>query len=235
MRGIESEGDVQRCFHPSNRGLKMSRLYLFLICLLLPTSGSFADQLPSFAKGTPYSTARSSLLQQGWEPYRMPDAGPCSTGERECHVFPEVWACGSGAGGRAGCSLTWRRGGVTLEISADGEFPNLRVSKVRCYAGCPQADQRRVNIEEYSALNRQGNIAAQQGQFAEAINSWQRAVPLDPSRVVNCRGEFLRVRIKAAQEAMEMVQGGRLARSQASKWFEDRSTQLWMPNRCNTP
>jgi len=78
-----------------------------------------------------------------------------------------------------------------------------------------------------------GNRAAQQGQFETAIDFWKRAAPLDQSPNINCRGESLHTQIKAAQDTISLLQQAKLQAADAVQWFNNHSTELWMPNRCN--
>jgi hypothetical protein len=91
------------------------------------------------------------------------------------------------------------------------------------------------NESEFNKLNREGNIAAMKGQFKAAIGYWEKAIPLDKSRVVECRGESLKTRIQAANDALQQVQERKLSESNAPKWFQEQSTTLWMRHICNLP
>ena len=98
-----------------------------------PFPAASADQVPTFPKHTPYSSARQTLLSQGWQPVRMPDA-TCDRGNRLCEL-PEAWYC-EVTPSDATCGFTWKRGEIAIEVVAVGRGENPRVERVHCKAGC---------------------------------------------------------------------------------------------------
>lgn len=86
----------------------------------------------------------------------------------------------------------------------------------------------------FNDFNYRGNVAAQNGDFEKAIAYWKKAIPLDRSPSVKCRGEGLRIDIKAAKDTILMIQQGKLQRADAPKWFNNHHIELWMPNACNS-
>ena len=88
----------------------------------------------------------------------------------------------------------------------------------------------------YNDFNYRGNIAAQHGEFTTAIRFWQKAISLDKNgNDRKCWGEAQRVDIAAAKETLARMHSGLLKKTQAAAWYENRNTELWIPNRCNTP
>jgi uncharacterized membrane protein YgcG len=86
----------------------------------------------------------------------------------------------------------------------------------------------------YDDLMHRATAAAQNGDFENAIALWEKAIPLDPSPAVKCRGEGQRNDIKAAKDTISMLQQGKLQRAEAPKWFSNHEIELWMPNVCNS-
>lgn len=100
--------------------------------LVFAASAAFAQQsaLPKIAKDTGYPAARKTLLAQGYEPVRLPDASACEKDDPRC--FPEAFACAGT--GLAACVYTWRRGNSVIELRTIGE--QLIVDSIRCRSGC---------------------------------------------------------------------------------------------------
>jgi hypothetical protein len=96
------------------------------------------------------------------------------------------------------------------------------------------ARPQQAQVEAYNDFNYRGNVAAQNSDFEKAIALWQEAIPLDPSPVVKCRGEFQRNSIRAANDTISMLRQRKLQPAEAPKWFTNHSTELWMPNACNS-
>jgi hypothetical protein len=92
----------------------------------------------------------------------------------------------------------------------------------------------RSQVDRYNGLVTGGNRAAQRGDFISAKALWKRAIPLDPSPDLKCRGEFLRVSIVAATHAQAMVAQGKLSADKAPAYYQQHSTDLWLPNKCNS-
>jgi hypothetical protein len=96
------------------------------------------------------------------------------------------------------------------------------------------ATPQQAQVGAYKDSNSRGNVAAQNGDFEKAIALWQEAIPLDPSPVVKCRGEFQRNSIRAANDTISMLRQRKLQPAEAPKWFTNHSIELWMPNACNS-
>ncbi|TXM94827.1 hypothetical protein [Methylobacterium sp. WL116] len=94
---------------------------------------SAAERLPTFPKGTPYGSARSSLIALGWKPVTMPEAQACDEDDDRCKGRPEMESCAGT--GLANCNFTWRRGDTLVAIGTIGET-NPVVVGARCRAGC---------------------------------------------------------------------------------------------------
>lgn len=89
------------------------------------------------------------------------------------------------------------------------------------------------NEDAYNAANTAGNLAVRDGQFEVAIAHWEKAAALDPEQGA-CRGEFQRVQIRAARDAVARQLEGKLMAADVVAWFDGHSAELWMPNACNT-
>lgn len=105
---------------------------LIAAALALSATVASAQQnaLPKIAKDTDYTAARKTLLAQGYEPARLPDASACEKDDPRC--FPETFACAGT--GLAACIYTWRRGNTVIEVHTIGEQPVIE--RVRCRSGC---------------------------------------------------------------------------------------------------
>lgn len=206
-----------------------TRTLALLIAAISVALPSFAaEPVPTFVINEAYLSLREELLRQGWQPIRTRDSH-CARGNRLCQL-PEVWWCDLSPSFPS-CGFTWEKGEVKIEVVATGAGDNPRVEKINCQTGCDSARVR----ETFNAINQAGNLAARQGHFKLAVDYWMQAIPLDASPNVPCRGESLRGRIRAANDTISMMQQGNLSQAEAANWFQNRSTELWMPNRCNTP
>lgn len=94
------------------------RSALTAACLLLPLPAA-AQAPPALAPGMPYHQARDTLLAEGWQPVRDPDADRCAPTDRRCAGRPEMVACAGT--GEAPCIFAWRRGDVAIEVVTRGE------------------------------------------------------------------------------------------------------------------
>jgi hypothetical protein len=104
-----------------------------ILALMLPTVCHAAADVPSFASGTAYAKARTSLRSLGWLPApqasrRCPDLRRDMCNDRQ----PEVVSCAASAGGA--CSARWRRGRLMIEVRTVGEQPATvaRVCRSKC-------------------------------------------------------------------------------------------------------
>jgi hypothetical protein len=91
----------------------------------------------------------------------------------------------------------------------------------------------------YSNYNTRGNIEAMNANFSAAIVDWKRAEELDETLtddpVQNCRGEFQRVDIRAAEQIEQEVNRAHVTSAQAAERFEKRRSEMWIPDSCNGP
>lgn len=80
---------------------------------------AMAQDSPSLRLGTPYAAARQQLIRQGWETVAVPEREACSPGDERREGRPEMVTCsGTGVGA---CSFAWRRNGVLVHVSTQGE------------------------------------------------------------------------------------------------------------------
>lgn len=112
------------------------RCLLCAVSLALSATMAFAaTATPKFAKGTPYKTARATLLARGWSPVK-PATADCEPGREDvCASYPETQSCaGTGLGI---CTFDFRSpSGALIEIvTHGGKVRQLTVSEV---IACPQ-------------------------------------------------------------------------------------------------
>jgi hypothetical protein len=112
------------------------RRSLWALPLILSTTMALAaSNTPKFSKGTPYATARATLLARGWSPVKPPTPG-CEPGREDvCAAYPETQSCaGTGYGI---CTFDFRSpSGSLIEIvTHGGSVRQLTVSEV---IDCPK-------------------------------------------------------------------------------------------------
>ena len=90
--------------------------------------------LPRLTPGTPYTTARASLIRLGWSPIIADKADWCAPNDERCEGRPEMVACAGT--GLAQCAFAWQRGATTMHVFTQGEGANNGVTGARCEAGC---------------------------------------------------------------------------------------------------
>lgn len=81
------------------------------------------DNLPLIALGTPYSEAREIMINEGWEPIKMPEADVCSEFDDRCKGRPEMEACAGS--GMANCKFSWKKKEALMRICTVGEEPTF--------------------------------------------------------------------------------------------------------------
>jgi hypothetical protein len=67
---------------------------LWALAFILSATMALAESAaPRFAKGTPYASARATLLARGWSPVK-PQTQDCEPGREDvCRAYPETQSC----------------------------------------------------------------------------------------------------------------------------------------------
>jgi hypothetical protein len=112
-----------------NRACLLACLLAALPAMPAPRAAAAETSLPRILPGTPYAQARETLLRDGWQPLRDPEADPCGATDRRCAGRPEMVAC-SGTG-QAPCIFAWQRGGAAIEVITRGEETTITALRAR--------------------------------------------------------------------------------------------------------
>jgi len=108
------------------------------------------------------------------------------------------------------------------------------LSRVR-WAEADKSPGSKDNVTLFNTYQLEGNAAALHGDFDSAIAAWTKAEAVDHGGIKACRGEFQRVRIRAAEDAKARMETLHLTKREAARWFEKRQEDLWVHNCCDLP
>ena len=84
----------------------------------------------------------------------------------------------------------------------------------------------------YQEIMDDAQDAAEDGDFDEAIELWNKSLKYDPTTNPTCKGAKQRIFIQVAREAQHKVSQEAISDDDAMQWFDTRSESLWEDSGC---